>query len=1011
MKSLYITVLSAAMALSISASAQSTDAVLDLTDRATFDKCTQTSLKYDREDYSAWTFNNYGKYPYMYNYNINEPYYSDYLVTPELSLKAYTLYRVEVSPAAYNSRKTTSLTIGLGQGDDLEKYAVLARFDDLAYASKTSVTQKTVEFHVEADGQYKLYFLGETNGMYLYDTKIIEVGSSNVPLAVDGLTLMPASDGSASVTVSFTLPSATISGQPIDGTVKYKIYRGDDETAIKSGRGTAGETISYTDNSCGEGTVTYSVTAESDGNISDRVSASTYVGKETPNAVTDLAVAGSEGVYTLSWKAPATGVHGAIIDPEALTYRVTRIVDGVSTVVAEACTATTYIDKYTSDDLQSVQYAVAAVLNGETSEEVKTKTLVEGSLSLPFADSFAGASFGKIWTAEIVSGSINWKAVASADAQRPLVSESIDQDGGFAFYNSWNATRGSSARLASAPIKYVEGAAPIIEFYAYRTSGNDQVKVQVSCDNGDWTDVPDALITLKATTQDWEKFEFPLTSAIADGCKTFRVAFVALSAYGQNTVIDKVRVFIPADKDLEVSSVVAPTSVLSGNNIDLSYTVSNNSAKAVNAADYALELVTDYPTAIALPATVDLPAFGSTAVNLTIPVTAIETQAADAYSFALKVVYDGDEKPENNISAASEVAVAFVEEAAPTNPDAKQLTDGSIEVTWDAAGDGHTPLSVSTSFEGHEEGFTGPFDGFTALDLDEATGENYYMASGSAFSVINKPSIPKGRDGDNVIGLTLGANKQQDDWLISPVLDCKAGATMDLDFLIATRKFTTSSYYYTIEILYSTEADYDAANPSAAFTNSVQKLQSSLTYGQFINSETFVPISITGIPSEAKRIAIHFISKISYTSAMWIDNVRISETVANPLIGYNVYENGVGRVNTETVSAETTSFNIPETSIVNRRYFITAVYSTGESQPTALTPYFSAVNDIAGGSEDVAVAVTSEGVVVSGADNAVVYDLQGRIAAYAPQGIAVRLARGMYVVKAGSETRKIVVGK
>ena len=157
-------------------------------------------------------------------------------------------------------------------------------------------------------------------------------------------------------------------------------------------------------------------------------------------------------------------------------------------------------------------------------------------------------------------------------------------------------------------------------------------------------------------------------------------------------------------------------------------------------------------------------------------------------------------------------------------------------------------------------------------------------------------------------------------------------------------------------------------------------------------------------------MAIHFISKIPYTSAIWIDNVRITEAVSNPLLGYNVYENGVGRVNAEMVEAATTSFNIPETSIIERRYFITAVYGSGESQPTDLTPYFSAVNDIAGG-EGPAVNVTSEGLVVSGADNAVVYDLQGRIAAYAPRGIVVRLAPGMYIVRAGSETCKVMVGK
>ena len=80
MKSLYITLLSAAMSLSVGASAQTTEAVLDLTDRTTFDNCTQTSIKYDHNEYNAWTFNNYGKYPYMYNSGICYHITADYFI-------------------------------------------------------------------------------------------------------------------------------------------------------------------------------------------------------------------------------------------------------------------------------------------------------------------------------------------------------------------------------------------------------------------------------------------------------------------------------------------------------------------------------------------------------------------------------------------------------------------------------------------------------------------------------------------------------------------------------------------------------------------------------------------------------------------------------------------------------------------------------------------------------------------------------------------------------------------
>ncbi len=1010
MKRLYTTILSAALTLPASIWAQDTSALFDLSERATFDSCTQTSLKYDHDSYAAWTYNNYRGYTYMYNYNIKEPYYSDYLVSPELTLKAYTLYRVEVTPAAYNSGKTTSLSIGVGQGDDLSAYTVLGKFDDIPYANQTAAGQKTVEFHVDADGQYKVFFLGETNAMYLYTAKIVEVGSSSVPSAVSDLALMPASDGSASATVAFTLPTTTISGHPLDGTtIKYRIYRGDDETAIKSGRGTAGDYVSYTDNEAATGTVTYSVEVESDGNVSTRVSASTYVGKETPNPVTGLSVAKGEGSYTLSWTAPAAGIHGALIDPSSLTYKVVRIIDGEATVIADACAATTYTDNYASEDLKSLQYSVSAVLNGEASEEVKSEVYTVGFLTLPFADSFAGASFGKAWTAEIISGRFNWTAVASTSTQKPIIAESIDKDGGFAFYNSWSATNGSSARLASAPIKNDAGVAPIIEFYAYRTAGNDQVKIQVSCDDGEWTDVPDAVVTLKGDVQDWEKFAFPIAGAITEGCKTFRVALVAVSKYSQNTAIDKVRVFVPADKDLEASAPIAPASVYSGNTINLSFTVSNNSANAVSAADYALKLVTDYPTPIDLPATVDLPALGSTVVEVAVPVTAIEAGSADQYSFALGVVYDGDENPGNNTSAAATVGVSFVDAAAPTNANAEELADNTVQVTWDAAGEVRDPVNVGTSFEGFEDGATGPFDGFTSIDLDEAAGDGYYMASGSAFKVINKPTKPNGRDGDNVIGLTLGANKQQNDWLISPVLDCKEGSTMDLSFLVATRKFTSSSYYYTMEILYSTSEDYDAADPAQAFTNKVQTLTSSLSYGQFINSETFVPISITGIPAEAKRVAIHFASKIAYTSALWIDNIRITEAETNPLLGYNVYEDGVGRVNTEVIPAGTTTLNIPGKTGVERRFFVTAVYASGESAPSDLTDRILSVSEV--GSDAPALSVTSDGIAVAGAGSATVYNLQGAIVAYVRENAPARLAPGAYIVKAGNATTKVIIRK
>lgn len=992
-------------------SAQEATALFDLTDRDTFDQCTQFSDRYEHDDYSVWNFDTYSKAPVMYNHDyITEPYYSDYLLSPEITLQAGVLYRIELAPAAYTRGKTGKLVIGVGQGSSMSKYTVVATIDDIAYAANAEAAEaRTVDFNVPADGAYKIYFLGEGNALKLYNTKMDNAGTSDTPAAVSDLTLMPAADGSASVTIAFTLPAATVSGNPIDGTVKYRIYRGDNETAIRASRGNAGDYVTYTDNDATEGTATYSVEAEYNGNTSNRASATTFVGKETPNAVSGLKATKADGdKYVITWTAPTEGVHGALIDPTALTYVVTRVVDGTATVIADACTATTYSDTYTSDEIQSMHYTVAAVLNDESSTAEETESFTVGSLKLPFADSFAGASFGKVWTAEIISGTHNWVAVATNpySTQSPKVTEAYDKDGGFAFYNAWSATRGCSARLATAPIKNETGSQPVVEFYVYQTlTGGETLKLQVSCDGGTWTDVEGAEVALKGTPQDWKMYQFPIASAIADGCQTFRLAFVAISQYGQNIILDKVRIFVPANKDLEASQPVAPASVVSGNDLNLSFTLANNGMTAVSATDYTLSLVTDYPTAITLPDNVDLPALSSATVNITVPVTAAEAKEADSYSFALKVDYEGDENPANNTSAAAEVAMEFVDKTSPSNPHAIQLNDNSIQLTWEPAGVAVDPVDVGTSFEGFDAGYTGPFDGFTSIDLDEAAGDNYY-ASGSAFNIVNNTSTPKGADGKGVIGLTLKANKQQDDWLISPALNCQEGSTMTLSFLIATRKFTSSSNYYTFDVVYATD-DYDPENPSAAFVNQVAHKTSSLTYGDFIMSETFVPITVANIPAEAKYVAIHFISKIAYSSAMWIDKIRIQETVADQFLGYNVYENGVGRVNDTVISSSVNELNIPDTSLIERRYYVTAVYASGETAPSELSNHVTASVDNVESSR-LTISTNADGIVVTGAD-ALIYDLQGRCVAKTQDGKLARLAPGIYIVRAGAETRKVAV--
>lgn len=1005
------TLLAAVMLTALPVGAQSGDPIFDLTDRATFQACSQFSDVYDHDSYDVWQFNNYTGYPYMYNYNLTEPYYADYLLSAPIALEAGTLYRLELAPAAYNSGKTGKLKIGVGQGDNVSTYTVIKQFTDLPYANINTVVGTTVEFNVPVSGDYKIYFLGEGNALSLYNTKLFSVGSSDVPAAVSDLQVLPAPDGSASATVIFSMPSQSISGQYIDGQMNYRIYRNDEENAFRSGRGMAGEVISNTDNNVAIGNVTYSVEIVNGQDVSGRASVTTYVGPETPLPVTDLVVTTTAGSRTLSWTGPTMGEHGAVLDPSLISYVVTRYVNDEPTVVADNLAANTYTDTYTSNDLCNIKYAVQAKYNNALSTPVTSSELTLGSINLPFADSFAGASFGNVWTTEIVSGTFNWQALESYNSQFPRITEAYDKDGGFAFYNSYSASNGQSARLITPPINAAGSVNPVIEFYLlHHTSGIDEVRIEVSSDNGEWVEVPEAIARVIGTAGEWEKYTFPISAGIAEGADSYRVALHAHSKYGYNIIIDKVRIYNLANKDLEASIFSAPETIVSGNTATISFSVVNNSNTPVAADDYTLSLNTDYPGLVELPENQDVPALSSVMYSINVPFTAIEAVNADSYSFGLNVAYTGDEIPENNTSEDAVVSVVFSDNEAPGAANAEQLEDGSINITWAPAGDpNYVPVNATTSFEDFESGYTGPFDGYVSLDLDEDTsGGTYYTTRGSAFNIVANPTSPKGYDGNKMIGLTFGANKKQNDWLISPELNCPAGGTMNLSFMIATKAFSSSSYYYTFEVRYATE-DYDPENPEAAFTHTIATKTSSQSYGDFRNSETFSTITFNDIPAEAKYIALYFCSKISVAAAIWIDNISITENILNPLLGYNLYEVDNARLNEEMLPTSQTSYLVSDaTRSAGRQFFVTAVYPDGESNPSEYTSVITGVEQIANG--QTTIYSTREGLVITGVKTPVdVYDLNGRHIATVTADSILRLSPAVYIVRTASESKKVIV--
>lgn len=902
-----------------------------------YNECTAQCFTYDRDPCWSWVTYS-GGYIRLWQYNYSKVYYDDYLTTPAISLLPGRLYRLVVNPAAYSSTEKPQIDVSVGQSDDPREFTVFYSSGTLSYGSNaSSLPDVNSDFVVPEAGDYRLSVRGRDGAIKIYKFQLYDLGESATPAAVADLTVTPGAEGAASATVTFTLPSQTMTGQALSGTLSYSVSR--DGASVADGTGEPGTQVTWTDGAAPEGTVTYSVTVAQNEEQSKASSATTFIGWETPAAVTDLTFVNADGVNTVSWTAPA-GIHGVTLDPASLVYKVTRVIDGTETEAAEVTGVTTYSEPYTTEVPATVSYKVTATNGTKTSEAAETPKMKLGKISLPFADSFAGAQFSAVWSVEAVSGTGLWEALTDYYIGRVGSEEiePVDCDGGLAGYNAYNLRTPNSSRLSTAPITLESSTNPTVEFRMYHDTGStkqDKVQLQISVDNGEWTAFGDEILRNDGTSG-WKKYMIAVPAETIAGCTTYRIGFLATSDYGNNIAIDAVRVFNSCDNDLE-PMVEGPSKLVAGTTADITVTVANNGSTPIAADAYTVALSSDLAAEFTLPETQEVPSFGT--VKFTVPVTvdAAAASAADSYSFTAEVTYASDSNSDNNTTEPLSVPTAFAQLQGVTELTVSTGDDGVRKLSWTPAGTpGYTPLSIFEDFEGFDEGATDDLNGFKVFDFDEKAGSTHYLCTGSKLNVFH-PNTTIEVAGQKGLGVTLPGNTQQDDWFISPALSAADVSTFTFSVKAGFKQFSSSGYIATYDVVYSTE-EYDPADPAAAFTHVVATERTG-SYSSNIAADNKLHERIyADIPATAKYVAIHFKTKMSVEDAMWIDDVRIQENNPAPMLGYNVYQQGVGRLNAEVLSNSQLEYALGEITLPadgsNPAYFVTAVYPTGETAPS-----------------------------------------------------------------------------
>ena len=321
-------------------------------------------------DPESWPFTYYGAQ-------------DNWLITPQLyignSAHRLTLYYCAEDLETRESIEVRVSTTGTAVADFTD--VLFSGMADNGY--EDDIQFSALERSLSAYVGQKIYIAIRHQGVKSYALGIDDVQVVNLrgPQRVSGLKATAGADGQLQATLSWTNPTADGNGDAL-GDYEIVVYR-DGELIATLPAGTA----SYIDDSPAAGRHVYAVSARNAEGESLPRQTAVYVGEDVPSAVGHLQATIDHGRVHLSWTAPTAGTHGGWLNPATLAYDVSRVVDGVATVVAANLSVTSY-DEQLADGL-TAYYTVEAHNATGRSEAAKSNSVV--SFTNTFTEITVGA--------------------------------------------------------------------------------------------------------------------------------------------------------------------------------------------------------------------------------------------------------------------------------------------------------------------------------------------------------------------------------------------------------------------------------------------------------------------------------------------------------------------------------------------------------------------------------------------------------------------------------------------
>lgn len=883
---------------------------------------------------------------YIYSMFSNAHGNDDWFITPPIHLKPKYKYTLSFLGQEWLAKCPNTLEIKYGKAASLE---AMTNTIQATTALTADMKEYSYTISVAEDATYFIGFHDNTEkaGQYRLRIDSIAVSANSLdiaPAAVENLTVVPDSKGKKKADVKFTLPSKTVGGAALAAVDSVEITRGNKIIATLKNK-KAGENISYTDDTPNNAIYKYSVRCYYGGEFSPVVSASKFIGTDTPTIPQGVKITDNGNKINVAWNKFDRGINGGYIDPSDIAVTVfstanypffgPQVKDSIST--SKKGDLSIEIDQnpeetVSDDGSQSmIYYGLQAKATGSESDITITDGFIVGpSIPLPFCESMKSGNVenGIVWlessqdrefTSEDEAPSV-WTLTTSL---------SYDNDGGSAIwmpYTEYGVTysiaEGDMCSFNLPKVSMVDSTKPQLLFSVYATK-NDNVKLDIVAMTPDKKET--VLKTLDFSTnqkEGWYRYQVDLNSV-----KAARYAIIKFRATstGNNSILalDAIRIFNQYTDNLAANSLVAPKYVQAGKTAKVNVEIENigeNEAK-----DFSVVLYADGKAVDNVKVSDAIAVLGTRNVKLTLPV---KINSGNSVKVKAEVKYNADMDAADNFTEETEVKVEQSDYPAVT--DLHITGDNGAALAWSQPAKA-LPKTITEDFESYDGWTTNEWGHWTTIDNDDAyagkifsditlphQGEQYAFILTDVSGEYRGLQANYGNHtdgGTKYLSAFYGVNSSNtqyaatDNWLISSVL---SGNRQTISFYAENHNNGSKTYPETLYVLYSTTGkeigDFTAVGKAIS-----------------VKSGSWQQYSVE-IPEGARYFAIE--NKNAQGEGLWLglDDITYEAGASGTdetIVTYNIYRDGELLA---SVNGSTLAFVDEAGDGTSHSYNVTAVY-------------------------------------------------------------------------------------